>query len=198
MVQQGNGPFLGLPPQTVRWAVVTDQLHQGGGDLLGAAAGLLGFECVPVTPLDRQQAVQGLSKLTASFRPGPDPCRGRVAIGGQQGGGVFRGKRHWTRGGKGLHPGAMPKRLPRSSRRRPPGWLHSLSSLLAVAARGERLQTDDTSCGARRLHQQLELGQRLLDPLPKPLRAGNGQEEWLWKALRWGGGGMVLAWLLNR
>jgi hypothetical protein len=92
----------------------------------------------------------------------------------------------------------MPKGLRRSSRRRPPGWLHSLSSLLAVAARGERLQPDNTGCGARRLRQHLELGQRLLDPLPKPLRAGNGQEEWLWTALRWGGGGMVLAWLLNR
>jgi len=198
MVQQGDGPLLGLPPQTVWRAVVTDQLHQGGGDLLGAAAGLLRFERVPVAPLDRQEAVQGLSKLTASFRPWPEPHRGRVAIGARQGDGGLGGKRHWTRSGKGLHPGAMPKRLPRSSRRRPPGWLHSLSSLLAVAARGERLQTDDTGCGARHLRQQLELGQRLLDPLPKPLRAGNGQEEWLWKALRWGGGGIVLAWLLNR
>ena len=92
----------------------------------------------------------------------------------------------------------MPKG-PRRSRRRPPsGWLHSLSSLLAVAARGERLQVDDTACGARRLRQHLELGGRLLDPLPKALRAQAEGEEWLWKALRWGGGGMVLAWLLQR
>jgi hypothetical protein len=92
----------------------------------------------------------------------------------------------------------MPKRLPRSSRRRPPGWLHSLSSLLAVAARGERLQPEHIGTGARRLRQHLELGQRLLDPLPKPLRAATGQGEWFWRALRWGGSGMLLAWLLNR
>jgi len=198
MVQQGDGPLLALSPQAVRRAVVTDQLHQGGGDLLGSAAGLLRFEGVPVTPLDRQEAVQGLSQLAAAFRPWALSRWGRIASGGNHGDAGVGGKRHWTRSGRGLHPGAMPKGLRRSSRRRPSGWLHSLSSLLAVAARGERLQPDDGGSGARRLRQHLELGQRLLDPLPKPLRAGNGQEEWLWKALRWGGGGMVLAWLLQR
>ncbi len=88
--------------------------------------------------------------------------------------------------------------------RRRSGWLHGLSTLLTVASQGERLSAaeaespGDLSSNWRRLNQRLELGQRLLDPLPTALRASRWQETVLWKALRWGGLGMLLAWWLLR
>ncbi len=84
------------------------------------------------------------------------------------------------------------------------GWLHGLSTLLAVAGQGERLAAQersspgDLSSSDRRLSQRLELGQRLLDPLPAPLRGSRWQDQVLWRALRWGGGGLILAWWLLR
>jgi len=194
MLQEGDRPGLGVTTGLVGSTVFSGQLHEGGGDLLGTAAGFLPLLGMPVALLNGQQSVQGFGKLAAAFRPGLQ-CWGRGCRPGKAG---FGEKRHWTQGGMAIHPGAMPNGLRRSHRRRPSGWLHSLSSLLAVAARGERLKPDDVSSGARRLRQHLELGQRLLDPLPKPLRTGQGQAEWFWRALRWGGGGLVLAWLLRR
>jgi hypothetical protein len=46
--------------------------------------------------------------------------------------------------------------------------------------------------------QRLELGQRLLDPLPTVLRSADRSEQVVWKALRWGGAGLVVAWWLLR
>jgi len=194
MLKQGNAPRLPVTGQSVGGAVGAEQLHQGRSDLLGATARFLSFERMPVALLDHQQPVQLLGQLPAALRPG--------AVGWGDGWmGGFREKRHWTRGGRGIHPGAMPHGLrTRTSSRarlnRPDGWLHSLASLLAVVARGERLAPRDTSSAARRLRQRLELGQRLLDPLPQPLRAGLWEGQPFWKALRWGGGGMLLAWWL--
>ena len=110
-----------------------------------------------------------------------------------------------------IHPDALanPSRR-RSSRslhrqdRRSSGWLHGLSSLLTIASQGERLAAQerssqmDLSCSGRRLSQRLELAQRLLDPLPVPLRFGRWQDQVLWRALRWGGVGLILAWWLLR
>ncbi len=94
-------------------------------------------------------------------------------------------------------PRRRPSRRPGGER---DGWLRSLSTLLTVVARGERLnrQPVPLSSSSRRLRQRLELGQRLLDPLPAPLRTSHWHEEVLWKALRWGGAGMLLAWWLLR
>lgn len=98
----------------------------------------------------------------------------------------------------------------RSSRllKRPPsrgsGWLHGLSTLLTVASQAERLAAQERSSpgelssSGRRLSQRLELGQRLLDPLPAPLRGSHWQDQVLWRALRWGGVGLILAWWLLR
>ncbi|MCT0219156.1 hypothetical protein KQ304_09110 [Synechococcus sp. CS-1329] len=91
----------------------------------------------------------------------------------------------------------------RPSRRRS-SWLHGLSTLLSVASQGERLAEQERdsptelSSSGRRLGQRLELGQRLLNPLPAVLRSEPSQEQWLWRALRWGGGGLILAWWLLR
>ncbi|EAQ74624.1 hypothetical protein WH5701_13560 [Synechococcus sp. WH 5701] len=101
-----------------------------------------------------------------------------------------------------------PRRRSSRSLNRPPsrgsGWLHGLSTLLTVASQGERLAAQERSSPAelsssgRRLSQRLELGQRLLDPLPAPLRGGRWQDQVLWQALRWGGAGLILAWWLLR
>ncbi len=197
LLQQGDRPGLSLAAQLLRRAVITDQLHESRGNLLGPAAGLLPLVGVPVALLDHQQPMQGLGQLAAAVRPGAARRSRIIGTGDPNGKADFGGRRHWTRGGMGIHPGAMPKGLRRSSRRRPSGWLNSLSALLAMAARGERLKPEDTGSGARRLRQHLELGQRLLDPLPRSLRTEQSGGEWFWRALRWGGAGLVLAWLLR-
>jgi len=56
-------------------------------------------------------------------------------------------------------------------------WLHQLANLMAQVSRAERIASGDESLQARRLRQRMALAQRLLDPLPAPLRpnklAGN-------------------------
>jgi hypothetical protein len=49
----------------------------------------------------------------------------------------------------------------------------------------------------RRRRQKLELAQRLLDPLPTALLPSSRHGERFWSALRWGGLGLLLAWLLR-
>ncbi|MCP9850506.1 hypothetical protein [Cyanobium sp. Morenito 9A2] len=77
-------------------------------------------------------------------------------------------------------------------------WLHVLSVLLGQVSRVDRLSADDTSVTSRRLRQRLSTAQRLLDPLPQALRGTDWSENVLWTALRWGGGGLLLAVWLHR
>ncbi|MBM5807848.1 MAG: hypothetical protein FJ056_09200, partial [Cyanobacteria bacterium M_surface_10_m2_179] len=70
--------------------------------------------------------------------------------------------------------------------------------LMAQVSRAERLPAADDSLQARRLRQRMALAQRLLDPLPQPLQPTAWQERWLWRGLRWGGVGLVLALWLRR
>lgn len=44
----------------------------------------------------------------------------------------------------------------------------------------------------------MALAQRVLDPLPQPLRTGTWHDTALWSALRWGGLGLLLALWLKR
>lgn len=89
---------------------------------------------------------------------------------------------------------ARPSRTPYPSGR----WLHALSVLLGQVSRADRISTADTGAPSRRLRQRLSTAQRLLDPLPPALRASDWSEHVLWTALRWGGGGLALALLLQR
>jgi hypothetical protein len=80
----------------------------------------------------------------------------------------------------------------RSPRLRPVHLLHRLDGLLTQAVEPGRC----SGVQQRRLRQRLALTQRLLDPLPpvlaQPLRA----DVLFWRALRWGGVGLLLAlWL---
>jgi|LakMenEpi03Aug12_release.lakeMendotaPanAssembly.Ray.scaffolds.fasta_scaffold49212_7 hypothetical protein len=71
--------------------------------------------------------------------------------------------------------------------------LHHLQALLSLPA----MARVSSGAAGRRQRQRLAIAQRLLDPLPAGL-AARGDGERFWRLLRWGGAGMVLAWLLQR
>lgn len=77
--------------------------------------------------------------------------------------------------------------------RRPVRLLHRLDGLLAQAVLAGR----GSGSAARRQRQRLALAQRLLDPLPPALLSPDRQGQRFWQALRWGGLGLLLAWLLR-
>jgi hypothetical protein len=89
--------------------------------------------------------------------------------------------------------------LPSPRLRRAPqgaGVLRHLAALLNLA--GRRLPERKGSAPMRRRRQRLALAQRLLDPLPPGLHSGDGGAELFWRVLRWGGLGLMVAWLLRR
>ncbi|MCP9929485.1 hypothetical protein KBY82_01660 [Cyanobium sp. AMD-g] len=86
-------------------------------------------------------------------------------------------------------------RLQRPRRSPPPGLLHHLAAVLSIA--GRRGAVAPTGVTLRRRRQKLELAQRLLDPLPDGLLPSSRHGERFWSALRWGGLGLLLAWLLR-
>jgi len=93
----------------------------------------------------------------------------------------------------------------RSPSRRSPRLLHHLAALLSLAGQraGQTRQTIGTaevegrpSTVRRRRLQHLALAQRLLDPLPPALSPPYPEAERFWRALRWGGLGVLIAcWL---
>ncbi len=86
-------------------------------------------------------------------------------------------------------------RLQRPRRSPPPGLLHHLAAVLSIAGRPGAVAP--TGVTLRRRRQKLELAQRLLDPLPAGLLPSSRHGERFWSALRWGGLGLLLAWLLR-
>ena len=80
-----------------------------------------------------------------------------------------------------------------------PGVLHHLAALLTLASRPRAaVEPDNLGRQQRRRRQHLALAQRLLDPLPVALRAGGQGAELFWRAVRFGGAGVLLAWWLMR
>ena len=86
-------------------------------------------------------------------------------------------------------------RLQRPRRPPSPGLLHHLAAVLSLAGRPGAVAP--TGVTMRRQRQKLELAQRLLDPLPTALLPSTRHGERFWSALRWGGLGLLLAWLLR-
>lgn len=76
---------------------------------------------------------------------------------------------------------------------RPVQVLHHLAAVLSLANQ----MAAGTGVVERRRRQRLAMAQRLLDPLPKPLRSSQ-EGEWFWSLLRWGGCGLLVSWLLQR
>jgi hypothetical protein len=99
---------------------------------------------------------------------------------------------------------SRPRRQQRLLRRAPalganPGVLHHLAALLTLASRAlGSAEADNLGRQQRRQLQHLGLVRRLLDPLPVSLRAGGHAAELFWRAVRFGGAGMLLAWWLMR
>jgi hypothetical protein len=83
---------------------------------------------------------------------------------------------------------------------RPTRLLHHLEALLTLAGprQGPHPAGASDQASERRRLQRLSLAQRLLDPLPDGLRAPDQAAEIFWRALRWGGGGLLLGWILQR
>ena len=78
-------------------------------------------------------------------------------------------------------------------------WLHRVSRLMLQGQVQERSARKSGGLQVRRNLQRQKVGRLLLQtPMngwPLPQRKG----EWLWRALRWGGPGLVLAsWLSQR
>jgi hypothetical protein len=161
-----------------------EQLNEGCGQLFRCSPLRLPLLGMPVPISDAQLPMQLASQLLGLGRPELGAAAGVVGAG------------HWTRARASGHPGAMHQR-PRSPHT-PIRWLHQLAGLMAQVSSAERLQARDDSLAARRLRQRMALAQRLLDPLPRPLRQQSWRERTLWTALRWGGPAMVLALWLRR
>jgi len=86
-------------------------------------------------------------------------------------------------------------RLQRPLRSPSPGLLHHLAAVLSIAGRPGAVAP--TGVTLRRRRQKLVLAQRLLDPLPDTLLPSSRHGDRFWSALRWGGLGLLLAWLLR-
>jgi hypothetical protein len=83
--------------------------------------------------------------------------------------------------------------VPPSRRQRPVRVLHLLDGLFTQASQAGRSR----GVAARRQRQRLALSQRLLDPLPRGLTPPDQGSRLFWQALRWGGMGLLLTWLLR-
>lgn len=71
--------------------------------------------------------------------------------------------------------------------------LHQLDRLLTQVSLARR----SSGVSQRRQRQRLALAQRLLDPLPAEFTRPGRNSSLFWQGLRWGSGGLLLAWLLR-
>jgi hypothetical protein len=83
--------------------------------------------------------------------------------------------------------------VPSPPRQRPVRLLHLLDGIFTQASLAGR----SSGVAGRRQLQRLALSQRLLDPLPKELSPIDQGSQLFWRGLRWGGLGLLLAWLLR-
>ncbi|MFN9620016.1 MAG: hypothetical protein ACK55X_09930 [Synechococcaceae cyanobacterium] len=90
---------------------------------------------------------------------------------------------------------APPSFRSRPDRRRS-GVLHPLAAVLNLA--GRQQPKGESAAPMRRRRQRLALAQRALDPLPPALLPQDLGATLFWRVVRWGGLGMVAAWLLRR
>ena len=80
----------------------------------------------------------------------------------------------------------------------PLGWLHASSRLLQVGRVQSLAVKRVGGVAARRAQQRLEMGRRLLALKIYGWTMTPESGLRFWRALRWGGIGFSLAWLLNR
>jgi hypothetical protein len=182
MLRQGDRLLPSRRGCAVAWIVTAEQLHQGSSQLLGSATGPLALEGVPVAVANHQLPLQFLRQWSCGLRPGV--------------GGGSRLGNHWTLGQGSFHPGecvSVMGSVPPSPRQRPVRLLHLLDGIFTQASLAGR----SSGVAGRRQRQRLVLSQRLLDPLPRELAPADHSSQLFWRGLRWGGLGLLLAWLLR-
>jgi hypothetical protein len=152
---------------------------------------------VPLPIADRQAVHELLRQIIGTVGPAQPALRGNhMEL-------RFRWMIHWTAFVTGsiltqsFLPSPMGTFSQRPSRRqRGAGVLHPMASVLNLAVR--RVPAAESSAPMRRRRQRLALVQRLLDPLPAGLQPPEAQAERFWRIVRWGGLGVLLAWVLHR
>ncbi|MFM8524088.1 MAG: hypothetical protein ACKOCM_00445 [Cyanobacteriota bacterium] len=92
-------------------------------------------------------------------------------------------------------PSRSPERL--AQRLHPLRWTHLFARFFSLAERARRPEIGGNSVGNRRLQQRLALAQRLMEALPTTLTPGTTFPDHFWRAVRWGGLGLVIARLLR-
>ena len=163
--------------------VPSQQQHQGRRKLLGGTPGSLALERMPVAIPEGQLPLESHGLPMGALWP--------AAAGHWTSYGTF----HWTFGRRLVHPGASYPWLGLlvPTRAKPIRLLHLLEGLLAQGA----LSAQGPGVVQRRQRQRLALTQRLLDPLPRQLAPPDRSELLLWRGLRWGTAGLLLAWWLR-
>ena len=70
MFEEGDGLLtLGCGNRCMGWIGRIQQLHQGRRNLFGGSPLRLALEGMPLAIVDGEQAMQGLSRFAAAFRP---------------------------------------------------------------------------------------------------------------------------------
>ena len=82
----------------------------------------------------------------------------------------------------------------RSQRRQKLRWMARLSRLMV---QGQCQHRGQRSAAGRRWQQRRRLAQQLIDPPPVGWDAPELSGKTFWNGLRWGGAGIVLAWILG-
>jgi hypothetical protein len=173
-------------------------MDQGCGRLFGGTARALVLDGMPLLVADGQMVQQPFGQILRSFRPSVPRS------GGSRGGRLIGKVLHWT---EEASPPILNQTFPppamgttSAARRRRPrrgsGVLHPMAAILNLA--GRRLPAEEAGAPMRRRRQRLALVQRLLDPLPAALQPLDGPSERFWRIVRWGGLGVLLAWILRR
>ena len=180
---QINGSQPGRAALAGSGVVPSQQQHQGRRQLLGGTPGSLALERMPISITE--------GELTLKNHGLPMGALGPAAAGHW----TFNLTSHWTFGRRLVHPGTSSPwlGLPMPTRAKPIRLLHLLDGLLAQGA----VSAQGSGVVQRRQRQRLALTQRLLDPLPHQLSPQNRSEVLLWRGLRWGTAGLLLAWWLK-
>jgi len=91
------------------------------------------------------------------------------------------------------------RRRRQSNQRQADRLIHLVGTLFTLAGQGKenRSETEAVSGPMRRRRQRLNLVRGLLQTLPPALQPQTSFEESFWRALRWGGAGLILGRLLG-
>ena len=82
-------------------------------------------------------------------------------------------------------------------RPKPLRWLHTAGRLMQQGQAQEAALRQGSGLVVRRVKQRQQLGQRLLEQETSGWLMPQQRGSMFWRALRWGGAGFTLAWLIK-